>query len=37
MVGMVTIGLVGLTIAAGMTRLERSLMPWMVRGTEGAR
>jgi ABC-type nitrate/sulfonate/bicarbonate transport system permease component len=36
MVGMVTIGLLGLTIAAGMTRLERTLMPWMGRGTEGS-
>jgi len=35
MVGMVTIGLLGLAIAAGMTRLERRLMPWMARAEGG--
>jgi ABC-type nitrate/sulfonate/bicarbonate transport system permease component len=34
MVGMITLGLVGLAIAVGMTRLERWLMPWLTRGAE---
>lgn len=37
MVGMITIGLLGVAIAAGMTQLEHRLMPWARRGGEVAR
>ncbi|MBL8571304.1 MAG: ABC transporter permease [Phreatobacter sp.] len=37
MVGMATLGLLGLAIAAGMTRLEHALMPWLPREREAGR
>jgi ABC-type nitrate/sulfonate/bicarbonate transport system permease component len=37
MVGMATLGLLGLAIAVGMTRLERFLMPWLPREGEAGR
>ena len=37
MVGMITIGLLGIAIASGMTQLERRMMPWARRGGEVAR
>lgn len=36
-VGMITIGLLGVAIAAGLTRLERILMPWIALDRETAR
>jgi ABC-type nitrate/sulfonate/bicarbonate transport system permease component len=36
MVGMATIGLLGVAIATGLSRLERIWMPWLARGGEGA-
>jgi ABC-type nitrate/sulfonate/bicarbonate transport system permease component len=37
MVGMATLGLLGLGMAVGMTRLERSLMPWLPPDGEASR
>jgi ABC-type nitrate/sulfonate/bicarbonate transport system permease component len=36
MVGMITIGLLGVAMAGGMTQLERRMMPWASRGGEVA-
>jgi ABC-type nitrate/sulfonate/bicarbonate transport system permease component len=37
MVGMITIGLLGVVIAVGMTQLERRWMPWIRRSGEDGR
>ena len=36
-VGMIAIGLLGVAIAAGLTRIERWLMPWIVHDNRGPR